>query len=120
MARLDALIVGRQCHQMFLLVVTAHPACLEIFPAGLLGHGELLEQHLGVGMFEIVPRIFLLGLQEHVAISHAFGAIPAVEIQVIDAIDALHIHRKPLEPIGELARDRRAFDARDLLEISEL
>jgi len=100
--------------------VAAAPARFEIFLTGLLGHAELLEQHVGVGIFEIVPGIFLLGLQEHVAIGDLVGALAAIEIEIVDAVDALHIHRKPLEPVGELARDRRAFDARDLLKISEL
>src|SRR6202011_3224084 len=57
---------------------------------------------------------------EHVAIGDLVGALAAIEIEIVDAVDALHIHRKPLEPVGEFARDRRAFDARDLLKISEL
>src|SRR6202035_2881534 len=48
------------------------------------------------------------------------GALAAIEIEIVDAVDALHIHREPLQPVSELARDRRAFDARDLLKISEL
>src|SRR6266480_2840775 len=71
-------------------------------------------------MFEIMPGIFLLGLQEHVAIADALGALAAIEIEIVDAIDALHIHGEALQPVGEFARYRRAFDARDLLEVSEL
>ena len=71
-------------------------------------------------VLEIVPRIFLLGLQEDVAIGDLLGAVAAVEIEIVDAVDALHIHREALEPVGEFARDRRAFDARDLLEVGEL
>ncbi len=71
-------------------------------------------------MFEIVPRIFLLGLQEHVAIGDLVGAVAAVEVEIVDAVDALHIHRQALEAVGELARHRRAFEARDLLEVGEL
>ena len=48
------------------------------------------------------------------------GAVAAVEVEVVDALDALHIHRQALEPVGELAGDRRAFEARDLLEVGEL
>ena len=44
----------------------------------------------------------------------------AVEVEIVDALDALHIHRQPLEPVGQLGRDRVAFDAADLLEIGEL
>ncbi len=96
------------------------PAGFEIFLARRFRHAELLEQHVGVGVFEIVPRIFLLGLQEHVAVAHLLRAVAAVEIEFEDVLDALHIHRQPFEPVGELAGDRRAFKAGDLLEIREL
>ena len=43
-ARLDALVVGRQRHQMRLALAVL-PAGIEIFLAGLLRHPELLEQH---------------------------------------------------------------------------
>src|SRR3954451_16235587 len=58
-ARLDALVIGRQRHQM-LLALAVRPSRLEIFAAGVLGHPKLLEQHGGVGMFEIMPGMFLL------------------------------------------------------------
>ena len=44
----------------------------------------------------------------------------AVEVEVVDALDPLDIHRQPFEPVGQLGRDRVAFDAADLLEIGEL
>src|SRR6185503_3139316 len=44
----------------------------------------------------------------------------AVEVEVIDALDALHIHGEALEPVSEFARNRRTFDASHLLEICEL
>ena len=75
---------------------------------------------LGIGEFEIVPRIFLLGLQEDVAIADLLVALAAVEVQLIDVVDALHIHGEALEAVGEFAGDRRAFEACDLLEIGEL
>ena len=28
---------------------------------------------------------------------HLLGAFAAVEVEVVDAVDALHIHREPLE-----------------------
>ena len=119
-ACLDALVVGRQRHQMSC-------GCRRLFqPAAryfLHASSAILNcsnSIVGVGIFEIVPRIFLLGLQEHVAIGDLLGAVAAVEVEVIDAVDALHIHGKPLEPVGEFAGDRRAFDARDLLEVGEL
>ena len=77
-------------------------------------------QHRGVGIFEIVPGIFLLGLQEDVAIGHLVGAVAAVEVEVVDVVDALHIHRQPLQPVGQFAGHRLAGEARDLLEIGEL
>src|SRR5262249_28553080 len=43
-ACLDALIVSRQRHQVPALV-TVGPTGVEIFPARLLGHAELLKQH---------------------------------------------------------------------------
>ena len=88
--------------------------------AGRLGHLELREQHLDVGVLEIMPGIFLLGLQEDVAIGDLLVALAAVEIEVEDTVDALHIHGEPLQAVGQLARDRRAFEARDLLEVGEL
>src|SRR5262245_22483238 len=53
-ARLDALVVSRQRHQVATLLAVG-PARGEIFLAGRLRHLELLEQHRGVGEFEVVP-----------------------------------------------------------------
>jgi hypothetical protein len=39
-------------------------AGVEIGAAGAFGVAEVAEQHLGVGVLEIVARVFLLGLQE--------------------------------------------------------
>ncbi len=102
------------------LALAVFPPGVEIFLAGALGHLELFEQHRGVGVFEIVPRIFLLGLQEHVAIGDLVVTVAAVEVEIVDVIDALHIHRETLKAVGQFASNRRAFDASDLLEISEL
>jgi hypothetical protein len=44
----------------------------------------------------------------------------AVVVEVEHALDALDIHRQAFEPIGQLGRNRVAFDAADLLEIGEL
>ena len=55
-----------------------------------------------------------------VAVSHLLVAITTVEVKIVDAIHTLHVHRKPFETIGEFTGHRRAFDARDLLEVSEL
>ena len=67
-----------------------------------------------------MPRVFLLGLQEHVAVGHFVSALAAVEVEVVDVVDALHVHREALEPVSEFARDGRAFEAGDLLEVGEL
>ena len=88
--------------------------------AFLLGVAEMIEQQAGVGVLEIVARIFLLGLKEHVAIGDLVLALAAVEIEIEHAVDALHIHGKPLQPVGQLARDGIAVEAADLLEIGEL
>lgn len=53
-----------------------------------------------------MPGIFLLGLQEDIAVCDLLVTFEAIEIQVIDAVDALDVGRKPLEAIGQLARDR--------------
>ena len=80
----------------------------------------MVEQQLGVGVLEIEARIFLLRLQEDVTIGDLVLALPAVEIEVEDAVDALHIHGETLEPISELARDGIAVEAANLLEVGEL
>ena len=67
-------------------------------------------------MLEIVGAEFPLVLQEYVAIAEA----GAVEIQVIDVLDALDVHGQTLQPVGDLAGDRVAVEAADLLEIGEL
>ena len=81
---------------------------------------ELAKQGLGVGMFEVVAGIFLLRLQKDVAVGDPVVAIQTIEIEVVDVLDALNIHGQALQPIGQFARDGRAFDARHLLEIGEL
>ena len=65
-------------------------------------------------------EIFLLGLQEDVAVGDLLVAVAAVEVEVVDVVDALHIHGEALEAVGQLAGDRRALEAGDLLEIGEL
>src|SRR3546814_14583687 len=63
----------------------------------------------------------LLGGQVDVAIGLAalvFGH--AVPVEVVDVLDALHVHDEALEPVGELGGDRIAVDAADLLEVGEL
>ena len=99
-----ALIVGRQRHEVTAAIACRLPSLprlrckvgiklptrFEVSLAGGLSHAELFEQHVGVGIFEIVPQLFLLGLQEHVAIGHLLGALAAVEIELEDVTcDAL-------------------------------
>src|ERR1700738_3047706 len=78
------------------------------------------EQGLDIGHLEIIACILLLGLFDAVAISALLSPFAAVEMQVVDIFDALHIHREALQPIGQFARDRRALNSRDLLKIGEL
>ena len=116
MARLDALIVGRQRHE----VAVARRAALQERDAFRFGVLEVLEQDVDVGVLEVEAGIFLLRLLEHVAVGDARLAVAAVEVDVVDAIDALHIHRQPLEAISQLAGNGGAFESRDLLKVGEL
>ena len=87
---------------MQLLVgVDGRSAGIEQCTAFLLGIDEMLMQDRGVGVFEIVPGIFLFGLQENVAISDLAGPLDAVEVQVVDIVDALNI---PVRPAGTRPR----------------
>src|SRR5437763_5590516 len=93
-------------------------AFLEQRLAFRLGVPEVLLENRGIGIFEIVAGIFLLGLKEDIAVGDAIVPFPAIEAQVEHAVDILHIHREPLEPVSDLARDRMAIEPADLLEIS--
>ena len=64
---------------------------------------------------ERVLRLLDLLLQPHLAVLHA-----AAPLEVEDVVDALQEHRDALEPVGDLAGDRREVDAADLLEVGEL
>ena len=101
-AGLEALVIGGQHH----LVMIAPVARSEDGAAGFFRVAEMAKQRFDIGMLEIVARIFLLRLEEDIAVSDAVFTLAAVEIQVVDVLDALHIHGQPLEPIGQLARDR--------------
>ena len=95
--------------------------CLRVVGAALvLGVLEVPEQHFGVGRFEIVLRELLLVLQEDVAVGHLLVAVAAVEVEVVDVLDALHVHGEALEPVGDLPGNRLAFETGDLLEVGEL
>src|SRR6476659_11283947 len=101
---------------MALAVIALGEQCLAL---GLCV-AEMGEQHLGVGLLEIVARIFLLGLKEYIAIGDLVLAPAAVEVEIEDAVDALHIHGEPLKTVGELARDGVAIETANLLEVGEL
>src|SRR3990170_4175138 len=116
MRGLDRLVVGRQHHHMALAVV----ALGEQRAAFGFGVAKMIEQEVGVGVLEIEARVFLLSLQEDVAIGDLVLPLPAVEIEIEHAVDALHIHGKPLKPIGELACHGIAIEPADLLKIGEL
>ena len=115
MRGLDALIIGGQHHRGARVAPAASSA-----RHSASASSKCRSSMLGIGILEIVARIFLLGLPEHLAIGDALGPGAAVEIEVEDIVDALHIHGEALEPVGELARDRRAVEPADLLEIGEL
>src|SRR5262249_56274703 len=80
----------------------------------------MCEQCMDLGELEMGAGILVMGLQENVAVCDLLISLAAVEIEVENTVDPLHIHREPLEPVGQLAGDGRAFEARDLLKIREL
>ena len=80
------------------------------------GLAEQVEQRVGVGDLEIVGRHLDLILEEDVAVGHA----RVVELEVEHIVDALDVHRQPLEPVGQLAGHRLALEPADLLEVGEL
>ena len=79
-------------------VLAIGPASLKVFFARRLRHSELLKQHVGVGVFEIVPGVFLLRLQKNVAVSYALRAFAAVEVEIENVLDALDVHGEPFNP----------------------
>ena len=120
-ACLDALIVGGQRQPMLRVVGTrgGTAGCKQRL-ALLFGIAEVLQQELRVGVLEIEARVFLLGLQEHIAIGQLALILAAIEVKVEHAVDALDVHRQALEAVGDLARDGIAVEAADLLEVGEL
>src|SRR6266404_970959 len=107
--RLQALVISRQ-----------RQAAVDQPAAFLLGIGEMSDKTTGVGEFEIVGREFPLGPLEDLTVGDAAGAGDAIVVEVEDALDTLDKHRQPLEPVGQLCRNRVAIDPADLLEIGEL
>ena len=56
---------------------------------------------------------------EHVAVG-GFTQRAVAPDQIVDAVDALDIHRQTLQAVGDFAGYRFALEAADLLEIGEL
>ena len=90
--------------------------------AAALGLGvlEVAEQHVGVGDVEVPAGVFGLGLAEDVAVGERDRRVGVVERHQVAVVEAEHVHREALEAVGELARDRAAVVAADLLEVGEL
>ncbi len=81
----------------------------------LLVAAKCAQQKIHIAVLEVVGGLLDLVLVVHVTVSHAIG--PG---QVIDAFHALQIHCQTFQPVGDLAGDRPAVDAADLLKIGEL
>ncbi len=101
----DALVVGRQRQPL-------SQQCVAFF----LGIREMLRQQRRVGVFEVEGTVLTFCTQEHVAVPHTC----AVEVQVEDVVDVLHIHREPFQPICHLEAGQSDRDAANLLEVGEL
>ena len=120
MARLDALVIGRMRH---------HDAFAVLRIYGIEGQQpltlglrilEMLKQHLGRGAIKIVAAVFLFRLAEDIAVCQRDRRLWVVEGHLHHMVDPQHIHRQPLQPIGQLARNRAAVMPAHLLEIGEL
>src|SRR3546814_6503081 len=77
---------------------------------------DLVEQEIGLRMLEIIGGELTLTFKKDIAIADAF----IVELEVVHPVHALDIHGQPFQPVGDLARHRRAIEPADLLEIGEL
>src|SRR3954452_20107467 len=109
MACLQALVIGRQ-----------RDAAPDQRLAFGLSVAEMLGQAGGVGSLEVEFRKLALGPLEYLAVGDAPIPGRPIEVQIVDALDALDVHRQSFKAIGQLGRDRIAFDTADLLEIREL
>ena len=106
--RLQRLLVGRQRQRH-----------LEQRLAVLLALVELGEERGRVRVLEIVCGLLDFVLVIDVAVSHA--ALRAVGPgEVVDAFDALQVHREALEAVGDLAHHGPAVEPARLLEVREL
>src|SRR5262245_7252223 len=120
-ACLDTLVIGRQRQPMTPVVGTRSgiAGCQQRL-ALLFGIAEVLQQDVRIGVLKIEARVFLFGLQEHIAVGQLALIVAAVEVEIKYAIDALDVHRQTFETVGDLARYRIAVETADLLEVGEL
>src|SRR5271163_651156 len=109
MARFQALVVSRQREPM-----------VDQRPALGLGIAEMHNEAGSIGKLKIVGREFLLGALEDLAVCDTTRPAGSIVVEVKHALDTLDIHSQPFEPVGQLGRNRVAFDTADLLEIGEL
>src|SRR6185295_8139652 len=88
-ACLDTLVIGRQRQPMSPVVGTRSgiAGCQQRL-ALLFGIAEVLQQDVGIGVLKIEARVFLFGLQEHIAVGQLALIVAAVEVEVKYAIDA--------------------------------
>src|SRR5688572_2571686 len=76
---------------------------------------ERLEVRGHVGLLEVVRRPLPFLALRDLAVGDARRPR-----DLVDRVDVLQVHADALETVRELARDRTAVDAADLLEIGEL
>src|SRR5437764_12918212 len=117
MTCLQTLIVSGKRQLWLVCAFIAHIQQRVALPLGIL---EMPGQDAGIGALKIVGGELALATEKYIAVGNAARPCNAVVIEVVDALDALHIHREALEPVGQPGRDGVAFDAADLLEIGEL
>ena len=97
-------------------------ALSELEQASTLRFGgvEIRKKLIRVRRLEIIARVFLFCLQEHIFVAHARRALAAVEVQLHDAVDTLQVAGQAFESVSEFSGHRRALHSGDLLEIGEL
>ena len=78
-------------------------------------HVKEAEQHLDVGMFKVIGRVFHLALMVHVPVG--YGIVP---LKVVNIVHALQIHGNPLQAVRKFNGDGIEFDACCLLKVREL
>ena len=85
-----------------------------------LGIFEVPQRGIGIANIEIPTRIFGFGLTEYIAVSEANRRSGTVERYVHNVVDFKDMHGQSFQTIGDLARNRSAIVAANLLEIGEL